>query len=187
MKLCDWHILKQDNPENRCPAGPLRDTAAPNQLRCHRCGGWTPHGGLPSPERVTILVAEAISLLTELALAPKQNYRWAHGVAFDPTRRSNGGGARTGHGDPTGARVADPRRAMVRDAAIVAARLLERAVRDLRNADDAIGQALFAAEPPGPADHVQAPFHDPASLFPGRPDLEDSHAAQGRRWGRGEL
>jgi hypothetical protein len=74
---------------------------------------------------------------------------------------------------------------MVRAYAAIAARLLEEAVRALRSADDAIGGALIAAEPPGPKDHTPAPFHDPATLY-ARPDLAEAHSARDRRHLRGE-
>lgn len=183
MRLCDSFVLDADDPRNRCRTGPLRAGTGPERLRCLRCAGWTPHGALPNPDRVTVLVREAISLLTELALEPKYNYRWAHGIALSPNRSgSNGRGS--AHGDPTGNQTADPRRAVVRDCTVIAARLLERIVRDLRSADDAIGQALLAAEPPGPFDHTPAPYHD--AIPPTRPDLEEPYAARGRRRARGE-
>lgn len=171
-----------------CPA-PLRATAELDRLRCLRCGQWTSHGGLPSPERVAILVREATSLAGQLAT----DYAWAHSIAFDPARR---GGTRNGkgsHADPTGSVAADDRRLddgrpvgrlAVRDYTAVAARLLERAVRALRAADEAIGEALLAAEPPGSRDHTPAPYHD--SIPADRPDLADAHAARARRHTRGE-
>ena len=176
-----------------CPA-PLRATAELDRLRCLRCGHWTPHGGLPSTERVTILVREATSLAGQLAT----DYAWAHSVAFDPARRGGGRNAKGVHADPTGSVAADDRRhapghpleghpvgrLAVRDYTAVAARLLERAVRALRAADEAIGEALLAAEPPGPVDHTPAPYHD--SIPANRPDLADAHAARARRHTRGE-
>lgn len=185
MRLCDAFLKFRhgDETSNRCPAGPLRSTTTPDQFRCFRCGGWTPHGGLPSIERVAIVARETASITARLA----EDYAWAHSVSFAPTRRGPGSNGRgLPHGDPTGNSVADTRRAAVRDRALLAARLLERALRDLRAADEAIGDALLAAEPPGPVDHTKAPFHDPASLFPGRPDLAEAHAARARRRARGE-
>lgn len=170
---------------------PLRDPDGAERLRCARCSGWAADGGLPSPERVAILVREATSLAAQLAV----DYRWAHSVAFDPARRDSAGGGngRGRHGDPTGNVVADDRRTKegrpvgrlaVRNSTAVAARLLERVVRDLRSADEAIGEALLAAEPPGPRDHVRAPYHD--TIPANRPDLEDAHDARRRRHARGE-
>lgn len=184
MRLCDyWVPRRPDDPPRPCAAGPLRSSEQGDPLRCFRCGGWTPHGGLPSHKRITILAREVSGITGRLA----EDYAWAHGIAFAPTARSGaGGGRRKGHSDPTLGVIADDRRIMVRSYAAIAARLLEQAVRALRLADEAAGEALLAAEPPGPADHTPAPFHDPATLYPGRPDLEQAHAAQARRHGRGE-
>lgn len=182
MRLCGhWAPRRKGDPPSPCASGPLRLGDHPDPLRCGRCGGWTPHGGLPSIERAAILSREVASLVGRLA----DDYAWAHGISFAPG--SNGsGGRRAGHSDPTGGLVADKTRVLVRAYAALAARLLEQAVRSLRSADEAIGDALFAAEPPGPKDHTPAPFHDPATLFPGRPDLAEAHGAQARRHARGE-
>lgn len=183
MRLCaHWIPRRQGDPPSTCPTGPLRLGDAPDPLRCAKCGGWTPHGGLPSIERVAILAREVTSLTARLA----DDYAWAHGIAFAPGGRNGAGGRRNGHSDPTGGVVADQTRIIVRAYTAIAARLLEAAVRSLRSADEAIGDALFAAEPPGPADHTPAPFHDPATLYPGRPDLAEAHAAQQRRHTRGQ-
>lgn len=182
MRRCDWFIFQlEDEPDdrNRCPTGPLRDTEQLEPFRCHRCGGWTPHGALPSIERANILARETASLVAKLA----EDYAWAHSVAFAPTRRGSNGRA-PGHSDPTGNGTANTKRQIVKDYTTIAARLLERAVRALRSADEAIGDALFAAEPPGPVDHTPAPYHEPIPA--NRPDLEDAHAAQHRRQARGE-
>jgi hypothetical protein len=182
MRLCDALVLDPDDEENRCPDGPLRSTGNVERLRCFACGGWTPHGRLLPIDHVAALAREATSILAQL----ERDYRWAHSVAFAPTRRRNPAEAsgKGDHGDPTGDHVADTARARTRDFAIVAARLLERAVRDLRAADEAIGEALLAAEPPGPVDHTKAPYHD--TMPDNRPDLADAYDARGRRWGRGE-
>jgi hypothetical protein len=183
MRLCAYWIRhRPGDPPSSCPTGPLRHGDTPDPLRCARCGGWTPHGALPSIERVAILAREVASLTARLA----DDYAWAHGISFAPNGRSGAGGRRGGHSDPTGGVIADETRITVRAYTAIAARLLETAVRALRSADEAIGDALLAAEPPGPKDHTPAPYHDPATLFPGRPDLADAHAARDRRHTRGE-
>jgi hypothetical protein len=183
MRLCGyWTQTRPSDPLSPCAAGPLLPGDNPELLRCARCSGWTPHGGLPSIERVAILTREITSLTTRLA----DDYAWAHGIAFAPGSGNGAGRRRGGHSDPTGGVIADQTRITVRAYTAIAARLLEGAVRSLRNADEAIGDALYAAEPPGPKDHTPAPFHDPATLYPGRPDLAEAHAAQDRRHIRGE-
>lgn len=184
MRLCEhWIPRRAGEPPSPCATGPLRAGDHPDPLRCARCAGWTPHGGLPSHERVTILARQVASLTDKLA----DDYAWAHGISFaPPSRNGNGGGRRHGHTDPTLGVITDHRRVIVRAYTAIAARLLEQAVRALRSADEAIGDALLAAEPPGPADHTPAPFHDPAILYPGRPDLAEAYAALERRHGRGE-
>lgn len=168
MKLC------------ACPA-PLRSTAELERLRCLRCAGWTPHGRLPAPDHAAQLAREAASLATKIA----DDYAWVHSVAHQPTRRPQNGRSAE-RSDPTGNQATDPARLTSRTYGLVTARLLERAVKALRSADEAVGDALLAAEPPGPKDHTPAPFHDPTSLYPGRPDLAAAHAAKTRREGRGE-
>lgn len=170
MKLC------------ACDLGPLRSAFAPDKIVCRRCGHFTPHGQPANPDRVRAMAAEIRSLAAELA----KQWPYVHDLAHDSTRRVQNGHA-SGPSDPTGSQATDPTRLYVGDRAAVISRLLERALWALRNADEAVGDCLLAAEAPGPAEHVQAPFHDPASLFPGRPDLADAHAAKARRNERGEL
>lgn len=166
----------------QCPAPP-RSTTALEHLRCLRCGQWTPHRRLVSVDRAAGLTNEIVSLATKIA----DDYGWVHDLAHDPTRRGHGNGHNPDVADPTLELVlAGERRPQIAAYATIAARLLERALSALRTADEAIGDALYCAEPPGPADHTPAPFHDPATLYPGRPDLEAAHAAQVRRRARGE-
>ena len=183
MRLCGyWTPPRPNDPPSPCAAGPLHPDDNTDPHHCARCSGWTPHGGLPSTERVAILAREITSLTNRLA----DDYAWAHGIAFAPASGNGTGGRRGGHSDPTGGVIANQTRITVRAYTAIAARLLEGAVRSLRNADEAIGDALYAAEPPGPKDHTPAPFHDPATLYPGRPDLAEAHAARDRRRARGE-
>lgn len=178
MKLCDSLLVwKPDaDPPSRCPDGPFRST---NPFRCLRCGGWLEHGRLLEPAHLRALTGEAASFLKQLT----DDYPYVHDLAHNPTRRPQNG--RSGVvGDPTGNDAADPSRARVRVYALIVGRLVEAAVRDLGHADDACGEALYAAEPPGPAGHVKAPFHD--TIPDGRTDLVEAHEAQDRRRARGE-
>ena len=163
-----------------CPA-PLRSTAALDRLRCLRCAGWTAHGRMVDPARVALLAADARSILARLC----DDYPFVYDLAHYPTRRPQNG--RSGAvGDPTGNAVADDTRARIRALTLVVDRLLERVVRDVRSADEACGDALYLAEPPGPREHVKAAFHDSSPRLVGRPDLEDAYEAQDRRRARGE-
>lgn len=170
MKLCS------------CELGPLRSPFAADKIVCRRCGHFTPHGQPANPDRLRGHVAEIRSLAAELA----GQWPYVHDLAHGPTRRAQNGRA-SGPSDPTGTQATDQTRLYVAVRAAVISRLLERALWALRNADEAIGDCLLAAETAGPAEHVQAPFHDPATLFPGRPDLAEAHAAKARRAARGEL
>lgn len=170
MKLCG------------CPS-PLRSTAILERLRCLRCAGWTPHGRFLNVDRSVIYTNELISLATKIG----DDYGWVHDLAHDPTRRGHGNGRSSDVADPTLQLIlTNERRPYIAAYTTIASRLVERAVQALRSADEAIGDALLAAELPGPADHTPAPFHDPSSLYPGRPDLADAHAAKDRRRARGE-
>jgi hypothetical protein len=124
--------------------------------------------------RLHLACREAHSLLNQL----EQDLAWDIAPA-----RGDSLGIRGGVSNPTLAAAVDTRGASVRRWRVLAARRLERAIAELRLADEATGAALLAAET-RPPDHVRAPFHD---TFPeGRPDLEDAHAAKARRTGRGE-
>jgi hypothetical protein len=160
---------------------PLRSTAILDRTRCLRCAGWTAHGRMTDPDRVKLLAGDARSLLARLA----DDYPYAFDLAHSPTRRPQNGrsGSRP---DPTGNAVADECRARIRTYTLIVDRLLERVVRDIRSADEASGDALLAAEGPGPAEHTKAAFHDSSPRLIGRPDLDDAYAAQDRRRARGE-
>lgn len=181
MRLCaHWAHHRPGDLPSPCAAGPLRLGGNPDPLRCARCAGWTPHGGLPSIERVAILAREVVSLTGKLA----DDYAWAHGISFAPKTNIGTNGRRHGHSDTTGSIVTERTQIIVRAYTAIAARLLEHAVRGLRSADEAIGDALLAAEPPGPKDHTPAPYHD--TIPQNRPDLVEAHAARARRFARGE-
>lgn len=179
MRLCDSLLAwKPDDRGNRCPSGPFRSV---DPFRCLRCGGWLDHGRLLEPAHFRFLTGEAISLLKQIT----EDYPYVHDLAHNPTRHPQNG--RSGVvGDPTGNHVADPGRARIRAYALIVGRLLEQTVRGLRHADDACGDALYAAEAPGPKEHTKAPFHDSSPRLIGRPDLDDAYAAQDRRRARGE-
>lgn len=162
-------------------AAPLRSTAMLDRTRCLRCAGWTAHGRMIDPARVKLLTGDIRSILARLC----DDYPFVHDLAHHPTRRPQNG--RSGMvGDPTGNSVADPSRAAIRAYTLIVDRLLERIVRDVRAADEACGDALYAAEAPGPREHVKAAFHDSSPRLIGRPDLDDAYAAQDRRRARGE-
>lgn len=180
MRLCDSLLVwKPDaDPGSRCPSGPFRSV---DPFRCLRCGGWLGHGRLLDPTHHRFLTGEAVSVLKQLA----DDYPYVHDLAHNPTRRPQNG--RSGvAGDPTGNAVADPGRGRIHIYALIVDRLMERIVRDLRHADEACGDALYAAELPGPKEHTKAAFHDSSPRLIGRPDLDDAYAAQDRRRARGE-
>lgn len=158
---------------------PLRDTANPDRLRCNHCGHWTPHGRTFSNERALVAGKQIASLAGRIA----DDLAWLADIAHHPTRRETNGRA-SGHTDPTVAAFTNPRQQPTHAYTLVAARALERALAWLQVADIAAGEALQAAELPGPKDHVRAPYHD--KIPENRPDLAAAHAAKRRRAARAE-
>lgn len=178
MDLCHSLVYDPDDEKNRCPAGPFRST---DPYRCLRCGGWLDHGGLLDPAQFRFRIFEASSILKQLA----EDYPFAHDLAHHPTRRPQNG--RSGLvGDPTANDAADRSRARIRAYTLIVDRLVEDVVRRLRHADDACGSALYAAEPPGPADHTKAPYHDGSLRLVSDAAMDEAYAAQDRRRARGE-
>jgi hypothetical protein len=180
MRLCDsllnWR--PDDVDRNRCLSGPFRST---DPHRCLRCGGWLDHGRLLEVSQLKLLAGDASSILSRIG----DDYPWVVDLAHNPTRRPQNG--RSGVvGNPTANAAADPARARIRAYTLIVGRLVEDAVRSLRHADDACGEALMAAEPPGPREHVKAAFHDSSPRAVGRPDLDEAYEAQDRRRARGE-
>lgn len=160
-----------------CPH-PSRDPHSGDRERCITCSGWTPHGR-PTPRGgFDQTISELRSLLDRLVTD------W-HTIADDPTpaRRgdSNGGGA-LAWSDPTGDSATATRRRYIGDWVTLTARFLDRARLELRRADDAIGKALYVADP-GPPERVAGTWY-PTLI------LENEHAdaveAQQRRRARGE-
>jgi len=165
----------------RCEcAAPSRDPHTGDRERCIGCGGWTPHGR-PAPRGgFDQTVAELRSLLDRLALD------WG-AIAADPTpaRRGDGtGGSALAWSDPTGDAATATGRRYIGDWVVLTARFLDRARLELRRADDAIGRALYAADP-GPAEKTAGPWY-PTVDIAARPDLIEAHDAQTRRHARGE-
>lgn len=167
-----------------CPA-PLRDTSSPTRRHwCVRCGGATPFGRRLSLEETARLVGQAHSFLDRLL--PDMTYatQACYGLRSHPSE--GGGPPAGGHSDPTLNGVASREAAMVFLA--LAAQWVKQATAWLAKADEAAGLALLRTDPHrGPADHTPAPYHDPATLYAGRPDLAQAHAAKARRADRGDL
>jgi len=162
-----------------CPS-PLRSTATLERLRCLRCAGWTPHGRPNPVERTIGYTNELISLATKLS----EDWGWVYDLAHDPTRHGHSTGRSSGSADPTLELIlTGERRPRIAAYATITSRLLDRAVVAMRNADQACGEALLAAEPPGPKDHTKAAFHDTGGLRYPEPEI---YAAQARRHARGE-
>lgn len=153
-----------------------------DRLHCATCDRPTAHGQLPPIGVLLNDIEEAAYLLGRVAA----EYRWAYDLAHDPTRRNTPGAGHGHGGDPTGAIISDEHRQETRALTVIAARRVDNAVLELRSAWAALGEAIQAQELPGPAPHVQAAYHDPATLIPGRPDLANVFAAQERRHARGE-
>lgn len=167
-------------------ATPVRSLARRDRLRCYRCGGWTAYGRPHNAERAQLAAGQ----ITSLAARTSTDLAWLASVVHQPTRRSAPGRATTTADPVLGAVITNEARP-VSAYATIAARAVERALAWLHVADTAAGHALLAAEPAGLADHIPAPYHDPAVLYPGRPDLVEAHAAKERRaqrregWGSG--
>lgn len=165
MQLCD------------CPR-PVRSLAAPDRLRCHQCGGWTPHGRT-SPPIIDARIGETIRLLEHVSL----EYVRSEGLVPAPqgTRVAI---SRSGHGDPTGSTGASHRAQQINAWRLLAACCAARAREWARHADAAIGMAWLTAETNRTPDHTKAPYHE--AIPAGRPDLEEAYAARDRRHARGE-
>lgn len=163
---------------NRCDCDrPSRDPHTGDRERCVACGGWTPHGH-PTPRGgFDPTVKELRSLLDRLVLD------W-RAIADDPTPARRGdstGTSALAWSDPTGDAATRNRRTYISDWVTLTARFLDRARLELRRADDAIGRALYAADP-GPNEKVAGPWY-PVN----RPDLEEAYQNQADRRARGEL
>lgn len=145
-----------------------------------------------SLQETSKLIDWAQSILERL----RTDLRLAHEAVYGINARPDDGGRPAGsHSDPS----ARPGRGNPDDqrpdrweesAALLtlAGKWLTTATAHLVNVDDAVGRALLKTDPHrGIPDHVQAPFHDPQALYPGRPDLQAAHAAKQRRHARGDL
>lgn len=161
-----------------CDHGPVHCLVARERLRCAACGAWTPYGRPASLPLAARAATDAAGIFARALddLAKIQPH------LSEPTRR--GETIRTsGPSDSVGSLVADPRRLAAREWAVLASRLLERAVLHLRLMDDALGRALEVLDP-GPASTASA-----LEVFPPLvtdDELDVARAAQGRRSTRGE-
>lgn len=181
-----------------CPP-PVRSPLIGDRLRCATCGGWTPVGRPAAVERIGRAAEKAVELLPYLA----EQYAWAQSVLWGLQRRGGGGAGRSsGVSDPTGAlAIAEPH-VQARAYVAIAARLLERVFGEddrgglLREADDALGEALYVVDPGPPVrvDHASTSAPCPRCkgkgkvdvVSSGRPDLIESHAYAAKRRARGE-
>lgn len=175
---------------NRCQCvRPARDPHTGDRERCIGCGGWTPHGRRAPRGGLNETIAELHSLLDRIA------DDW-HGFGDDPAPARLGGQTSgeedTGSiawSDPTGAAALAARRAYVDDWLVLCCRFLDRARLELRRADDAIGRALYVADP-RPAERLAGNWWDnmPVVDTAGADDIERAELlkAQTRRRARGE-
>jgi hypothetical protein len=161
-----------------CDRGPVHCLAARERLRCAACGGWTPYG---RPASITLAERAATDAAGIFARALDDLAKIQPHLT-SPTRR--GETIRTsGPSDSVGALVADPRRLAAREWAVLASRLLERAVLHLRLMDDALGRALEVLDP-GPASTPSALEVFPPLVIDA--ELDTIRAAARRRAARGE-
>lgn len=170
----------------RCECSPpTRDPHTGDRDRCITCGGWTPHGRRAPRGGFDQAVAELHSLLDRITSD------W-HGFGDDPAPARRGG-TTTGPSDlawsdPTYAAVAATRRGYIDDWLTLCCRFLDRARIELRRADDAIGRALYVADPP--PERLAGNWWDniPVTDTAGADDTERAAllAAQTRRHARGE-
>lgn len=164
---------------------PTRDPHTGDRERCLACAGWTPHGR-PTPRRgFDQTAADLRSLLDRIATD------W-HAIATDPTpaRLGDGNGSSDlAWSDPTGDAATTERRRYITDWVTLTARFLDRARIELQRADDAIGRALYVADP-HPPERLAGPWWDnvPVTDTSGADDGERAGllAAQARRRQRGE-
>jgi hypothetical protein len=155
----------------------VRELGHHDRLRCS-CGGWTPFGRPLSRERFTRLVTELRSFLDQAV----NDYQWAEGLCHDVTRRGEAIRA-AGPSDPTGSAIADGRRQEIRAWVVLTSRLLERTLADMRMVDDAIGTALWIADPV-PLERVDGEWHETGQVV--FPWVAEAREAKGRRVARGE-
>lgn len=164
---------------------PTRDPHTGDHERCLACGGFTPHGCRAPHHGFDSTVAELHSLLDRITSD------W-HGFANDPTPARRGeaaGSSDLAWSDPTGDAATATRRAYIDGWLVLCARFLDRARVELTRADDAIGRALYVADP-RPPERLAGNWWDnvPVTDTAGADDSERSRllAAQARRRARGE-
>jgi len=170
----------------RCEcAHPSRDPHTGDRDRCVACGGWTPHGHRTPRGGFSETIAELHGVLDRIATD------W-QGFGDDPAP-SRRGGTTTGStdiawSDPTYATAVAHHRAYIDQWLILCCRFLDRARLELLRADDAIGRALYAADPP--PERLDGNWWDniPVTDTAGADDTERARllAAQSRRHARGE-
>lgn len=170
----------------QCPR-PARDPHASDRERCIACGGWTPHGRRQPRHGFHPTIAELHSLLDRIASD------WA-GFGDDPAPAHRGGqsdgASDIAWSDPTGRSAVAARRAYVDEWLVLCCRFLDRARIELTRADEAIGRALYVADP-RPPERLDGNWWDnvPVTDTSGADDGERAELlrAQGRRRSRGEM
>lgn len=168
----------------RCEcARPARDPHTGDRERCVACGGWTPHGRREPKHGMARTIAELHSLIDRIA----SDWR---GFGDDPRPSCRGettGTTDIAWSDPTFA--AATRSRYIDDWLVLCARFLDRTRLELRRADDAMGRALYAADPPPERHNGHWWDNMPVADTAGADDTERAQllAAQARRHARGEL
>jgi hypothetical protein len=151
---------------------------ARDRLRCIGCGGWTAFGRPLDRERFARLVTELHSFLDQAV----HDYQWAEGLCHDVVRRGQSIRG-SGPSDPTGGAAADRRRQEIRVWVVLTSRLLERTLADMRLVDDAVGMALWIADPV-PPERADGEWHETGQVV--FPWVAEAREAKGRRVARGE-
>lgn len=159
---------------------PARSAIDRDRLRCSSCSHWTPHGRVLSMPRLEALMKDARSLLANV----EEQLPWE----LSPHRPGAAPGVRSSApSDPTGSQAVDTAASQIGAYRALSGRLLERALVHLRQADEAVGEALFIAEGrPGERDEGEW-----WPQLTSQADLAEAKAAQERRmasgngWGSG--
>lgn len=160
-----------------CPRTEQR-LSSTEPLMCDTCRGWIRRGRPLTAGQFQAARQDIESLLGQLV----EDYPWALGFCYDQPRRGEVGPRGSDPSDPTGAIVSNEQRARIAASVALCGRFLNRAVLYLRLADEALGDAKWAADP-RPPERAEGEWY-PLVAVPD--EVEQARAAQARRRARGE-
>jgi hypothetical protein len=161
-----------------CQCRPADRRLSTEPLLCSTCRGWVSRGRPLTPGQFGAAKRDCESLLANLGA----EHPWVLSLCYDGAGHGEPGPRGSERPDPTGSLASSEQHGRIAAYTALSGRFLILAVKFLRQADEALGQACYEADR-RPAERTEGEWY-PIVAVPN--EVEAARKAQARRLARGE-